>query len=467
MQAAYCRARTARDIVLKPRQVGFTTIELARDLWMFLTKPGARVVVVVQSMSDDSAIKEVSEKLIMMIRSLREAGIDLPFATETATMWRLPALDSSLKIIGAGASEAAASKKGRSGTITRLHLSEVAFFEFAKTTLNAILECVPGPEHGTEIVIESTPNGAAGVFFERYKAAAAGASGYKAHFYPWHEQAEYVSALEPGEQLEPPHTTRERELVDKHHVTQPQLKWYRQKVSEKKQDLVDQEYPTDSESCWLIAGATFFDKAKTAELLAKCRPPIAIELGGALHIWEQPRAGVVYVVAADPSEGTGGDPGAAIVLERATGKHVATVWGQFTPWPFGEMLVTVARLFGNALIVVERNNHGHAVLQSILHGQKYQTVYVAPDGKYGWNNSEVTRAAALDAIEEAHRRGVWASPDARVIGEQRTFINHPKTGKAEAAKGAHDDLILASTIGWDVIRKPTARRRDFANLPPA
>lgn len=458
MQAAYCRARGPRDVVLKPRQVGFTTIELARDLWTFLTKPGARVVVVVQSMADDAAIKEVSEKLALMIRSLREAGIDLPFSTETGTSWRLPTLNSSLKVIGAGASAAAAAKKGRSGTITRLHLSEVAFFEFGEVTLNAILECVPPPELGTEIVIESTPNGGAGAFFDRYKAAVAGQSGYTAHFYPWYEQQEYSTAIEPGEYVAPAQTPREIELVGKYGVSPSQLKWYRQKVSEKKQDLVDQEYPTDEERCWLIAGRTFFDKTKTSELHGATLEPIAIEQAGAFRVWKRPQGGRKYLISADPSEGTGGDPGAAMVYDRSSGEHVATLHGQFPPWEFGKALAAIGRSYNTAEIVVERNNHGHAVLQCLEQGEHYANIYIGDDEKPGWRSTEVSRTAALDALESGHREGEWTTPDKAVTAEMMLFIVNKK-GKAEASTGAHDDLVITAAIGWDVMSKAPANIR--------
>jgi hypothetical protein len=465
IQRAYCAARTPRDIVLKPRQIGFSTLELARDVWTFLTKPGARVVVVVQSITDQGPLKQITSALRLMFESLRRAGVDIKFRTESLAEWVLDGTDASLRVIVAGASEAAAEKKGRSGTITRLHLTETAFYEYASETLNAMLECVPSIDNGSEIVVESTPNGAGGWFFEQYAKATKGENGYRAHFFPWFQQPEYRTCLADGEVVEP-RTDRERMLVEKHGITAEQLKWYREKSGTKGADLTDQEYPTDPETCFLVSGRGFFDKAVTASLMAKAFDPILIDLGGALRIWEMPRPGITYLVVADPSEGTGGDPGAAVVFDRA-GKHVATLHGQFPPWPFGEMLVTVAKRFNAATIAIERNNHGHAVLQSVLAGQKYpqERVYRAPDGKFGWLTNEITRSAALDALEEAHRTGFWASPDARVVGEQRTFIVN-KHGKAEASSGAHDDLIMASAIGWDVLRKP-AQRRNLSNLPAA
>src|SRR5690606_31262444 len=127
---------------------------------------------------DDAAIRELSDKARVMFDSLAVLGLDRGVEQKTSTHWTLLDRDASLKIVGSGASEAAASKKGRSGTIHRLHVTELAFFEYARETLNAMFECVPTPEYGTEISIESTANGASGLFYELYNAAKAGRSSF-------------------------------------------------------------------------------------------------------------------------------------------------------------------------------------------------------------------------------------------------------------------------------------------------
>lgn len=461
IQRAYCAARTPRDVVLKPRQIGFTTLELARDVWIFLTKPGARVVVVCQSLTDHGPLKQLSSTLRVMFEGLRADGTTLRFRSESLSEWVLAERDASLRIVEAGASEAAAEKKGRSGTITRLHLTETAFYEYAEATLNALLECVPGPEFGTEIVSESTANGAAGVFYEQFQEAVAGRSGYAPHFFPWWHQPEYALPLEPGDDVAP-QDDRERSLVATG-VSAEQIKWYRRKVAEKKrQDLVDQEYPSDPETCFLVAGRSFFDRAITVKIRGQARDPIETSLGGTLRIWKRPEHRATYLVAVDPSEGTGGDPGAAVVYDSTTGEHVATLHGQFPPWKLAEHVDALGRLYNEALVVVERNNHGHAVIQALEQPptesgrERYPHLYVGNDEKVGWHSHEVSRSAALDALEDAHRNERWSSPDVRVVAELLTFVVN-KNGKAEASRGCNDDLVMATAIAWDVCRKPYTR----------
>src|SRR5690606_8475843 len=238
IQARFCANRTGRDLGLKARQQGLTTIELARDLWKFFCFDGARVTIVCQSVSDNGPAKQLSNILKIMMEGLRKEGWPLKFATDAWNEWVLEN-GNTLRIVVAGASEDAASKKGRSGTITRLHLTETAFYEYADISLNALLECVPGPETGSEITSESTANGAAGYYYQSCKDAQAGRGAYRFHFFTWYDDPTYQSKLEPGEVIVP-ENEREAKLVAKG-VTPEQLKWRRAKIVDKGQDNFDQE----------------------------------------------------------------------------------------------------------------------------------------------------------------------------------------------------------------------------------
>jgi hypothetical protein len=467
IQAAFEARRTGRDIVLKPRQIGFTTWELARDVFRFVVHR-ERVAIVCQSSKDDDQVKDLSAKLTIMFESLEALGLKLPFASESVSEWRLG--DASLRIIGAGASSAAAQKKGRGVTLDRLHITELAFFEHAQVTLNALFEAVHA---NGEVTIESTANGAAGVFFERYQAAKAGHGSYAPHFFAWIEHAEYATPLNDNETIEP-RTPREKQLVEDHGGTLEQLKWYRAKVEDKGQDLVDQEYPIDEASCWLIAGRMFFDREACVELKAKTTDPLAVEWRGELWIWEQPKPSREYLVIGDPSEGTGGDPGGAIVLDRFSGDHVATLHGQFPPGLFADKLAALGWMFNTALVVVERNNHGHAVLLALSRPTEaapgvparkaYPRIYRGRDNKPGWHSNEITRSAALDGLENAVRKGQWRTRDARAVAEMFTFVVK-ENGKAEHANGAHDELVIVMAVGHDVISKPIASGGGKAPAP--
>lgn len=461
--------------MLKARQVGFTTLEQARDLYQFITVPGARVVVTCQSATDHVPLKLLTNNYRVMIEGLERAGLALDIE-ETAGEWVLRSRDASLRILEAGASQAAAAKKGRAGTVTRLHLTETAFYEYAEDTLNALLECVPSVEYGTEIISESTPNGASGVFHAQCTEAQKGRSGYRLHFYPWFKQAEYRTAVPPGETIEPT-TVREKELVEQYGITPEQLLWYRQKVAQKGQALTDQEYPSDIETCFLASGRLFFDRDATARLLAAARPPIEAQDDGRFRVWARPERGAAYLIAVDTAEGvvkasfledpnaSKGDYSAAVIYKRGTGAHVATLRAHIAPWELSRAIAQLGWHYNGATIVVERNNHGHAVLQALIREERYPYVYLGLDEKPGWLTTAASRPMALDQLEDSHRRGYFRTNDRELIGEMLTFVVNAR-GRAEAAHGKNDDLVMAAAIGWDVLLRRTAFR-SFDILPIA
>lgn len=473
IQHAYCDARTSRDIILKPRQVGMTTEEQARDVFHFLTVPGARVTLMCQSVADqDSPDRALARNFNVMFDGLRQVGVPLRMGKSPSGVWVLPESDAVLRVMLAGASQQAASKKGRSGTITRLHTTETAFWEYASDTLNATIECVP-EEPGTEIVHESTPNGASGKFHEDYQAAARGLNGYRAHFFPWWLEAKYRVALRVGEVVEPK-TDREIAMMVAG-ATAEQLKWYRQKVAQKGQDLVDQEYASDAETCFLVAGRKYFDRDALKRLLANCREApksdrVGLKGEGLLRVWEPPHPAKSYLISADSSEGLlekwtpqsdldGGqkskhDAAAAMVWDRATGKHVATLWGMFRPGDLAALCAQLGVWYNTAEIAPERNNHGHAVLQALESEHKYRRIYRSPgDGRLGWQTSAVSRPNALSQLESDVRSGLFKTDDRALVGQMLSFVID-KHGKPSASTGAHDDLVLTAAIGWDLLRKP-------------
>lgn len=488
--------RTGRDIVLKPRQVYFTTWELAHDLHWLLTR-NAHVVVVVPSDSEGNAIREVTERINVML------GLDAidPGVTGTGDRvgligrhpwlaellyWEKGELrfgPSRLEVKGAGGTSAAARKVGRSGTVQRLHITEISSFEFAKEMWTAIEPCVP--TGSGSVVIESTAQGAAGLFHSLYQDAKAGKNSYEPFFFAWMKHAEYRSPLERGEVITPV-TPREKEMVRKYNASAQQVKWYRAKVADKTQALADQEYPMDEETCWLIAGRLFFDAERVKLLLTETRDPVRVEklfssvpdpgAKNEIRIWKDPSNRDEYVIIADPSEGVvGGDPCAAAVYRRANGEHVASVHGLWRTHEFAAILDKLGYRYNTALIVVERVNHGHAVLNALLRleiddelgdftddpdparkRRAYPKVYHdMEDEKAGWKTGEVQRATACELFESAVRTGTWRSPDRDLLAEMQRFVVS-KTGKPEAAAGAHDDQVLVNLIGWTILSRPHA-----------
>ena len=462
IQRAFCAARTGRDIILKPRRVYITTLEVAYDLWWFFNVRGARVVIVCQTTDDHGVRDELAEMVRQLLESLRE-HVAFSLDVENARNLAWHARDARLHIIEAGASLDTARGRGRGITVNRLHATEMASWRHGVETMTVLQNAMPQDVRFGSATIESTPRGAAGPYFERWSSAVDGKGNFRPHFFPWYEHPDYRVALEPGEAV----TARaewERQLLGQG-VAPEAVKWRRLQIADQGEDVVAQEYPNDPISCFLLSGRCFFDARLCHEQLARCAPPAAVEQRGMLRIWDKPKPGAQYVIGADTAEGGGGDPSAAVVFERGTGQHCATLHGQFIPWDFAAALVGLSTYYNRALIAPERNNHGHAVIQAIQRGYGAGArLYTHRDDKPGWLTNEVTRAPMLDALDASHRRGTFATPDRTLIEQMSRFVVGDN-GKAEATQGAHDDAVMAAAIGWAVLTRPRVRR-DFGVLVP-
>jgi hypothetical protein len=477
IQRAYNARRTNRDIILKSRKVFFTTLELARDLWWFLTKRGARVIIVCQSEDDHSLRDAIADNLRTMLASLRE-HVDIKLDIENMLRLARFKTDANLRIIEAGATVGTARKRGRGIAVNRLHATEVAAWEHGGETLTVLLNAMPQDGSG-EAVLESTPLGASGYYYERWKAATEGRGNFKAQFFPWFHHEKYRTELEPGETILP-EDDEEKRLAGLG-VPAEAIKWRRLQIADQGPQKVAQEYPGDPHTCFLVSGRGFFDGMALDRLLQHAKDPIAVDpsvssgssgqsindrLVPAVRIWHQPLPGESYVVGSDTSDGTGGSAGTGIVIERRTGRHMATLWGQFRPWVLARHLASVGRYFNDADLAVERNNTGLTVLRALEAEEKYGNVMVDYDGRPGLVTSSATRGPMLDTLEEAVRTGAFVTNDVHLVGEMRTFVVTitESRERPEHAKGARDDLVLGTAIAWDAAcRRRT--RRELGNLP--
>jgi hypothetical protein len=304
--------------------------------------------------------------------------------------------------------------------------------------------------------------------------------------------AEYATPLSPGEIVTPINELEKR-------LRPEQVKWYRRMCEGESGNLTPQEYPSDPDSCFMSIGRSFFDTSRVLGMLATSRDYDAdktfivgrsgsisrtdIKASGhsspipklrTIRIFHRAGPGGEYVLSLDPSEGVGLDASAGIVLERGTGRHMATIWGQFRPEELARVAVKTALEFNNAEIVVERANHGHAVRVALTTGYKdnglrapYPHIFRDVDKKFGWINTYQSRTLALDHLEQAIRQGNFITNDIFLLREIKDFIITETSGgktRADHERGKHDDLVMATTIGWNVISRHRVRR-DFSNLP--
>lgn len=475
-QRAFFDTRTLRDLVLKARQIGMTTLLLALALHFVLTHEGVTALVVSH---DEVEVERMFEQVRAWVTRLVSLGL-IPkpkFSTKREQTWAFNR--STIRIAAAGATDESASKKGRSGTIHWLHMTEVAFWGAAAETMTALMAAA---ENGY-IVAESTANGAAGTFYDLCTTSAGGAGEWSLKFFPWYEHAEYRRAVPFG--FDPAPRDADEVVLRERGCDDEQIAWWRARVDDPSRGgvaKVKQEYPIDPASCFVMPGGAFLDAATCDWLASVAREPIGLvpmvvssAIGGAtvpkrlgdLAVYAEPTAGAQYVIGADVSEGVEGDESALDVMERRTGATVATFASNtISPGDFGLALAFAARRYNMALVAPERNNHGHTTLRTLAAERTsvtpYPRVYAAGDGRPGWLTSPATRPPLFDELAGALRDRSTSSPCRSFAQQSRTLVRGQSGKPAASGKGtkggARDDRWVARAIAWQLRQRDTGPR---------
>jgi hypothetical protein len=178
---------------------------------------------------------------------------------------------------------------------------------------------------------------------------------------------------------------------------------------------------------------------------------------GRLITWFPPSRGKgrSYIIGVDAAGGgSEGDYACAQVIERTLGLQCAELHGHFPPFELARRVVELGRKYDDALVAVERNNHGFGVLAHLkdLH---YENLF-QQGGQDGWLTSAASRPAMIENLAAVlmSQPDLFHSP--RLLGELRTFVRHGD-GHSSAAEGAHDDCVMAMAIAMAVRREDAGR----------
>lgn len=167
----------------------------------------------------------------------------------------------------------------------------------------------------------------------------------------------------------------------------------------------------------------------------------------------RPVRGSVYVIGADPAEGNPGHDASALeVLDADSGEEVAALAAPVEPSIFGSYIDAIGLYFDRAGVLVERNNHGHAVLAWLRDNSKLR-VMKGRDGKPGFLTDSRGKAQlysdAADAVRDVALR--------LHAGETITQLAHIEGATLEAPEGLHDDRAVALTLAQQARAAAPAR----------
>lgn len=195
------------------------------------------------------------------------------------------------------------------------------------------------------------------------------------------------------------------------------------------------------------------------------------------RIITSPTPGARYAIGVDCAEGVrGGDDSTAVVVEVSTGEVCAVLAGEYEPQEEHPALVALlARHYNNAPALVERNNHGHAVLAGLR--RHNVPLLVGGDGRPGWLTTATSKA---DAYAQTHRQLLDAEAEGRAIltdarladqlkGIDRTTLKGPGKGRVTKVDDEAVAFVLACVARARVAHKtpppPAPQRLHKAHTP--
>ncbi len=437
VQQEYSYRCTKQNVVLKARQVGITTYIAARFFVQTITQSGILSMQVTQD-------RESAEDIFRIVRrfweNLPEEWRNGRLRTSHCNARQLVFTDLDSEYCLASAAENA----GRARTIQNLHCSEVSRWGREGDEALASLRAAVVP--GGEIVLESTPNGAGGLFYEEWQRAEE--TGYTRHFFPWWFDAAYT--LEAGASFAPL-TEEETELVAAQGLTTGQIAWRRKQWASLR-GLAVQEFAEDAVSCFRASGECEFDLVAVERAMQTAGEPSTTRDNERLKIWMPARPGREYVIGADPAGGgIEGDYSCAEVIDRDLGMQCAELRGHWNPGEFAKELIALGKEYNTALLAVEKNNHGHGVLAH-LEG-KYPRLFMQ-NKQYGWMTTAYSRPRMIQHLAEVLGDAPRCFRSQVLLNECRTFVRDVDA-RVGAAPGTHDDCVIAMAIAW-AVRKEIA-----------
>lgn len=477
-----------RYLILKARQMGISTLTEALIFHDTSTHENKNALIIAHEEAASQNLFAMSklyyENLPDLIRPMRRYsnGKVLSFENpdnDESVRAKNPGLRSKISIATAGSGEV-----GRSSTIHNLHVSELAFFPDARTTMLGLMQAVPD-QPNTFVALESTANGVGDFFHDMWQKAERGENEFTPIFLPWFIQDEYKrlfrSDAEKAQFIEEVNTTSlsqtgdtlhtyEYELKEKHGLTYEQLNWRKYTIQNKCQGdeiLFMQEYPSTAEESFISSGRPKFNIRSLRKYQTITKEPIRrgylVEREGVIHfmdddkgyvsIWREPNEGESYAIGADVAQGlSSGDFSSAIV-----GNHefdqVAMWHGHIDPDLFGKELVKLAKYYNDAYLGVENNNHGLTTLTAIrneeywniYHAKTYDKIGDKVTQTMGWSTNKKTKPLMIDKLAEFVRENYLGIYSDLVVGEMFTYVIDDKGG-TNAQNGCHDDTVIAFAI---------------------
>lgn len=464
-------------LVLKGRQLGFTTLITAYQLAATITRHNFEGLTLADKSSNTEAIfqnkaKFIYNRLPEMIKPTEKYNSKRQLLFEK--------LNSSWSV------DTATKEVGRSRTINFFHGSECAFWKDGISKIQASLG-----ETFTQNAIkiyETTANGFndyremwksgqhINCFFEWWKTRE-----YRLNFETKNMRTKFLNDIDRKKGIWI--YDRLRWLRDEKVLDENQLYWYYKKYQGYiDKEVIKQEYPCTPDEAFIASGKCYFntetiikriDQLEHKEnngvldvgyfkydLIVKDNKKKIINIrwisdkGGFIKIYKKPDKGVPYVLGGDTA-GDGSDNFTGVVIDNTNGKTVAVLKHEKDETFYTRQMYCLGIYYNTALIGIETNfsTYPNKVLEEEY---EYPNLYVREkeddytgklEKRYGFRTDRNTRPLILAELQRIINEEPESITDIEIFKEALTFVKNEK-GRPEAQEGSHDDLVMGTAITY-------------------
>jgi hypothetical protein len=401
-----------RVIVKAGRQVGKTTMVVGYILWYILFNEDKFVAILANK-------APTAREILNRIKIAYEA---LPlWLQQGVRTWNKGDIELENNCRVMATSTASSAIRGYS--ISLLYLDEFAFVP-SNIADEFFTSVYPTISSGTQskILISSTPNGM-NHYYRMWTEAVEGQNGFK------HIEANWRQV--PG---------RDQAWAD-----------------DQRRILGEEKFLQEME-CEFMGSAGTLLSAAALKSLAFVKPLHTSENG--IKIYNQPLEGHNYIIVADTSRGKGLDYSACVVIDCAIPYRVVATYkdNNISPLVYPSILKKMGDYYNQAYALVEINDNGQQVVDSLFEDYEYENILSTVDIKskialtWGYGNksnrgirtTKSVKRLGCSIVKNLIEQQKLIIEDFDIIAELSTFI--AKGTSFEADDGSHDDLVMCLVL---------------------
>jgi hypothetical protein len=415
------------NIVLKSRQMGISTLVAGHALHSMIFNHDYKILVIA---TKQDVAKNLVQKVQLMwefLPAFLKQGLNIVNNNKLSISFTN---GSEIKAVASSPDAA------RSEALSLLILDEAAFIpDIEEIWASSQMTLATG---GSCIML-STPNGASGLFHKTWQEASEGTvtEGLE----------KFVPILLPWSL----HPDRDQTWRDQQDILLGKR-------------LASQECDAD----FLSSGHTVIESEilDWYESNQVCDPVEKRGIGGDLWVWKYADYTRSYIVCADPARGDGEDYSAFHIIDVETVEQVAEFKGKIDTQMFGNLLVSIATEYNNALLIIDNRNIGWSTIQVVIDSGYKNLYYSFKNDPYLDENIHLRKAYDLKQKEDMvpgysitvksrpiliSKLSMYFSEKSPII-KSRRFMNELRVfiwndGKAQARKGYNDDLVMSFSMG--------------------